>query len=189
MNIKEQEGQTLVINVHLTRGLVVLLTLALLAATLVGYLAWGREEVAAFSPQISLAASTGMRRYYLTKSAYDGDGADGAGVCASGYHFVSLWEILDTSKLEYNTTLGYTTDDSGQGPPTDAQGWVRTGYNSDNSMTMGKGNCNAWTNNTSGYGTVAWPVNDWAGGTQDVHVWDTGPSLCNVSGRVWCVED
>jgi hypothetical protein len=91
-------------------GLVALLTLALLVVALLGYLAWGRDEVAASGPQppldqarnSPLAASAGLRGYYLTQGMYNGadaDGTDGngAGVCAEGYHFASLWEILDPS--------------------------------------------------------------------------------------------
>jgi hypothetical protein len=79
-----------------------------------------------------LAASAGLRGYYLTESTYNGadaDGTDGngAGVCAEGYHFASLWEILDPSNLKYDTGLGMVRDDSGQGPPTFPYfgGWLR----------------------------------------------------------------
>jgi len=151
-----QDEKTIVIDINLTRGLVALLALALLVAALLGYLAWNQDEVAASGPQAPLdrardrplASSAGLRGYYLTQGTYNGaeaDGTDGngAGVCASGYHFASLWEILDPSNLKYNTTLGYTQADSGQGPPTNALGWVRTGYLSNTSTTAGQGNCNA----------------------------------------------
>jgi hypothetical protein len=74
-----------------------------------------------------------MRQYYLTTTSYNGaepDGSDGngTGVCADGYHFASLWEILDPASLKYNPSLGYVRDDSGQGPPTYLAGWIRTGY-------------------------------------------------------------
>jgi hypothetical protein len=91
---RESQEQTLVVNINLTRGLVALLTLALLTAAVLGYLAWGHERVTASSPQAPMAESTGMRKYYLTIAAYHGNEPTGAGVCASGYHFASLWEIL-----------------------------------------------------------------------------------------------
>jgi hypothetical protein len=189
-----RDEKTIVIDINLTRGLVALLALALLMAALVGYLTWGQREAAASGSQAPLATSAGLRGYYLTQSQYNGaqaDGTDGngAGVCAEGYHFASLWEILDPSNLKYNTDLGMVEDDSGQGPPTMYQGWVRTGYNSDSSSTTGEGNCNAWTSSDSGhYGTRARLPPTWTAG-QDIHVWQVDISTCAIGRRVWCVED
>jgi plastocyanin len=127
--------KTIAIDIDLTRGLVGLLALALLVAAFGGYLAWGQGEVAASGPQAPLdhardkplASSAGMRQYYLTQTFHRGAEADGAGVGADGYHFASLWEIMDPSSLKYDTTLGKTSDDSDQGPPTyQSVGWVRT---------------------------------------------------------------
>jgi len=184
--MKRQEGQTLVVNVNLTRSLVALLTLALLTAALLGYLAWGREEAAASSPQAGLAASTNMSQYYLTKTNYNGANASTA--CASGYHMASLWEILDPSNLEYNTTLGDAKDDSGQGPPT-YSGWVRTGYNDSSANIAGQGNCNTWTSSSpSDHGTFAYLPTDWTTG-QDIHIWEVSTWTCASGVPVWCVED
>jgi hypothetical protein len=119
-----QDERVVAIDINLTRGLVILLALALLAAAFLGYLAWGRDEAAASGSQIPLAASSGMRQYYVTKTY--SVGADAADACASGYHMASLWEIMDPSSLKYNTDLGDTRSDSGQGPPSDKQGWVPT---------------------------------------------------------------
>jgi hypothetical protein len=141
-----------------------------------------------------LAASAGLRGYYLTTATYNGadaDGTDGngAGVCADGYHFASLWEILDPSNLKYNTTLGRTQDDSGQGPPTLSYGWVRTGYSSNASTTPGWGNCNAWTSSSGEHsGTTAYLPGDWTAG-QDIYVWEVYAPRCNVNRYVWCVAD
>jgi hypothetical protein len=195
-------------------GLVGLLALALLVVALLGYLAWNQREVAASGPQAPLdhardrpfdraqdrplASSAGLRGYYLTTATYNGadaDGTDGngAGVCADGYHFASLWEILDPSNLKYDTDLGMVRDDSGQGPPTFSYffgGWVRTGYTSSTSTTAGTGNCNAWTSSDSGdYGTTACLPSDWTAG-QDIHVWQVDTTTCNTTFlRVWCVAD
>ncbi len=185
--MKKQEGQTLVINVNLTRGLVSLLILILLTVALLGYLAWGREEAAASNPQAGLAASTNMRQYYLTKTNYNGANASTA--CASGYHMASLWEILDPSNLEYNTTLGHARDDSGEGPPVYYSGWVRTGYNGSSANIAGQGNCNAWTSSgPNDYGTVAYLPPDWTAG-QDIHIWRVGTRTCENAVPVWCVKD
>jgi len=185
VKMEKQEGETMVINVNLTRGLVIVLTLALLTAAFLGYLAWGREEVSASAPQAPLASPASMREYYLAPSVLHGDQASTA--CAAGYHMASLWEILDTSNLEYNATLGDTMSDSGQGPPTMLWGWVRTGYASSDSMTPGMGNCNAWSS-SSGWGTYAWLERDWTL-AQDIHVWQVDAAGCGSWLKVWCVED
>ena len=93
-----QDENTIVIDVNLTRGLVILLVLALLMVMFVGYLAWGQDEAAASGSQIPLAASSGMRQYYVTTTYHYGADADDA--CASGYHMASLWEIMDPSNLK-----------------------------------------------------------------------------------------
>jgi hypothetical protein len=183
-------------------GLVGLLALTLLMASFVAYLAWNQHEVAASGPQASfsyararsLAASAGMRQYYLTTTYHNGAGADGtdgngAGVCADGYHFASLWEILDPSNLKYDTGLGVTRDDSGQGPPSYLGGWVRTGYASSTDSIPGWGNCNTWTSSDSGdRGTYAYLPRDWTEGG-DIYVWEVYAPQCNLNGYVWCVAD
>jgi hypothetical protein len=76
-----------------------------------------------------------IRGYYLTKNTITGSKVLTA--CATGYHFASIWEILNTSDLRYNTTLGRTNTNSGLGAPSisynpdrsvvDAPiGWIRT---------------------------------------------------------------
>jgi hypothetical protein len=175
-------------------GLVGLLALTLLVAALLGYLVWGQREAAASGPQAPMAASASLRGYYLTQGTYNGaqaDGTDGngAGVCAEGYHFASLWEILDPSNLKYDTDLGMVRDDSGQGPPTYLGGWVRTGYGSSTSSNPGMGNCSVWDSSSGGeYGTYAYLPRDWEAG-QDIHVWEVYAPQCNLSGYVWCVAD
>jgi hypothetical protein len=182
-----QDERVVVIDINLTRGLVALLALALLTAAFLGYLAWGRDEAAASGSQIPLAASSGMRQYYVTKTY--SVGADAADACASGYHMASLWEIMDPSSLKYNTDLGDTRSDSGQGPPSDKQGWVHTGYAGTTSNTPGWGNCNAWTSSeVLDYGTWAWLPSRWDSG-QDIHVWEVGMQGCWLNAYVWCVED
>jgi hypothetical protein len=100
----------------------------------------------------------------------------------------SLWEILDPSHLKYNTALGYTSDDSGEGPPTWLAGWVCTGYGNYNSNTAGMANCNAWST-TSGYGTNVALSHTWTAGWENIHVWIAGTSSCSLTSQVWCVED
>ncbi len=183
-----KDEQTIIIDINLTRGLVILLTLTLLVVSLLGYLAWGRDEVAASGSPAPLAASTGMRQYYLTTSGYTG--ADAADACASGYHMASLWEILDPSNLKYNTTLGRTRGDSGQGPPAALGGWVHTGYSSSTSATPGWANCNAWTSSDGSHsGSAVSLYRDWDSTARDIHVWNAFTYPCNITYEVWCVED
>jgi hypothetical protein len=197
MEVKEQEGQTLVININLSRGLVLLLTLVLLGAAFLGYLALGREQASASGLEAPLAASSGMRQYYLTQTYHnggeaDGTDGDGAGVCQPGYHFASVWEILDTSGLKYNTTLGSTRADSGHGPPSGVPlaGWVRTGNYSSGDPRPGEGNCHNWSSSSvSDSGTIAALPPTWDTGSQDLLGWNGGTEPCDSTIRVWCVED
>lgn len=187
--MEQQEQRTIVININLTRGLVAVLIGCLLVVALLGYLAWGREQVAASGSQAPLAASTALRQYYLTKGyLYDGSAADDA--CDSGYHMASLWEILDTSNLKYNTDKGTALDDSGDGPPAaPLGGWVRTGYISSTVDIAGQANCGNWTSNDdSHYGTFASLNQNWTA-VQGIHVWYAGTGICDYPGKVWCVED
>jgi hypothetical protein len=181
------EERTFVVNIHLTRGVVALLTVALLVVASLGYLVWGEKEAAASSPQAPLAGATGLRWYYLTQSGYNGADADTA--CASGYHMASVWEILDPSNLAYDVTLGYEEADSGQGPPSCTLGWVRTGNINDASIIVGSGNCNTWNSNDPGdSGTAIRLPCDWSSSTE-VHLWEAAYHWCSDNARVWCVED
>jgi hypothetical protein len=164
------------IRVHYGRPLdLVILALALVVVILGAYLARDPAGVAASGAEASQAASTGLRHYYQTKTVHDGAGALGA--CAAGYHMASLWEILDPSNFRYNTELGLTTGDSGQGP-TVWPGWVRTGTMADVGAQPGEGNCYGWTEADSG-----------ANGTQDFHVWHALTLPCDLLRPVWCLEN
>ena len=100
----------------------------------------------------------------------------------------SLWEIADPTNLRYNTSLGQAVADSGQGPPSSMEGWVRTGYQSDNSSTPGRGNCTVWAG-PGGWGTVVNLLDYWTSGGQDMGVWNAGTAGCVLTRAVWCVED
>jgi hypothetical protein len=71
----------------------------------------------------------------------------------------SLWEIFDTTALQYHTGLGFTQDDAGAGPPTLSEGWVRTGFQFGLSggidAAPGIGHYDAWTTTRADrFGTV-----------------------------------
>ena len=184
-----QQEDTQTIEIQLTRGVVIALGLMLLVAAVLGYLVWSEREVAAAGAQ-SISAQAGTpAKYYLTSSVVAANNALTA--CATGYHMASLWEILDVSNLEYNSTLGLTLQDSGSGPPNTYPGWVRTGYNSASSTTPGYGNCLAWTTTNNIYsGTrVRLPL-DWTVAAEWSAPWEADAETCDhPSTRVWCVED
>jgi hypothetical protein len=173
------------------------LALVLLAVGLLATLTLNRAFATTPSSSSSLSTTSGLRQFYLSKAYVRGNGA--ATACAEGYHFASMWEIVDPSNLKYNTSLGQTSPDSGAGPPTQlvgsgysipAQGWVRTGHDSSSEAVAGQGNCRAWLSfNPAHSGTVANLPAEWTGGTQDVGVWNTEVSACDNFVRVWCVQD
>ncbi len=98
------------------------------------------------------------KRFYLSPDSVQGDAA--LTHCAAGFHMASMWEMFDPSALVYDTVLGETSSDSGQGPPSTQLGWVRTGWVSVASAIAGQGNCKVWSD-TSGFGSVAAPDPHW----------------------------
>ncbi len=176
--------------------LVVGLMLVMLAAILLGYLGVSNARAVASSQSDPAVPSSRTRGYYLTNGLYEGSqtggiNGNGAGVCACGYHFASLWEILDPSNLKYNTNLGYDQDDSGNGPPSFISGWVRTGYSSNKSSNPGQANCSNWESTDSfSFGTIISLSSDWTNSDErDISVWDAALQGCNATAQVWCVED
>ena len=184
-----QQGDMQVVEIHLTRGVVIALGLMLLVVMVLGYLVWSEREVAAAGAQSISTQASVPPKYYLTIVSKPGNQALTA--CATGYHMASLWEILDTTNLEYDTTLGVTLGDSGSGPPTNFYGWVRTGYIAGSSTTPGRGNCDGWTSaSASDYGTFVLLPRDWTVAAGLTAPWEVNYTSCDMSGiRVWCVED
>lgn len=172
-------------------NLAVLLTLAVLVAAFLGYLTFKPDDAAASAPTEAAVSSAGMRQFYLTQGTYNG-AIDTDTVCAEGYHMASMWELLDPSNLKYNTQLGRTTDDSGQGPPTWAStAWVRTGAVSNASSTSptGQANCNSWTTGSSeDWGTYVYLSTEWVA-PENMGVWYATRGVCSNMLRVWCVSD
>jgi hypothetical protein len=203
---RNEQGRTLVINITLTRGVVAALVAVLLLVAFVGYLALGEQDVSA-SPAVpeapaAPAASSGLRKYYRTSTSYPS--TEVLTACATGYHFASIWELLDVSNLEY---AGEHSDaevpsgwDVGEGPftgatdpfagPSGKHGWIRTGYGPNTTPGVaGHANCNVWTSVSSGhYGTTAGLSWEW-GVAEDIFVWDVAVAQCDYATGVWCVED
>ena len=178
--------RTMEFSLDLNKPVFSLILVGLLAVIGLAYLVWGAQAVDASSPGAPM--DTGLRKYYLTTSTKSGAGPLTA--CASGYHMASLWEILDTTQLEYDSSLGFVQGDTGSGPPTYVYGWIRTGFFSSTSSTPGQGNCAVWTNGLSGSGTIAQLPSSWFSTNVDLHVWDVNTDGCGTSvHHVWCVED
>jgi hypothetical protein len=180
----------------LTRTLTLgLLVIAAFGGAMVGHFATGTGSQASTAP-----SAYSLRKFYLTKSKVTGSGALSA--CSAGYHMASFWEIMDVTNLQYDTSLGYTSDDSGSGPPTTgADGWIRTGAMSfTKGLNIGMANCSAWTSasdndNGSVVGLNAGWVSGIATNAVKIAPWwiaelDNGfPPLCSVPHRVWCAQN
>ena len=179
------EERSLVLSLDLSRFLVSAL-LALAVIVMAALLMRGPAPASAAGEALS-AVTDGMRHFYLAPAV--ANATEAVGACESGYHFASLWEILDTSNLVYDTTLGVVPSgaDAGSGPPTNMEGWVRTGYSMNNGINPGQANCLAWTAMTGNGSTVKLPYN-WATGGE-IHVWDAGIAACGSASYVWCVEN
>jgi hypothetical protein len=147
--------------------------------------------------------SDGRRRFYLTGNAVLGGAATSA--CIPGFHMASLWELRDPSNLAFAHYLNYSVNtgivDLGQGPPSgfgtgagggdqSLSGWIRTGYFTGGGGA-GNANCAGWTNSTSASnGSLAMLDTNWADpGLTDQSPWVSVAHACNLTFKVWCVED
>lgn len=182
------EEKIIIVDIKITRGLAVLIIVGLLSISLLGYTILSHEEAAASNRQTSSASSEVLRKYYLTKSTFKG--AEAKTACANGYHFASIWEILDISNLMYNTDLGHTRHDSGMGPPSGTNGWIRTGYDNQGLSTIaGYANCEGWSRNDMN-GTYACLNDNFDNIEENIGPFVTNGASCNlISIHVWCVED
>jgi hypothetical protein len=160
------------------------LVVAAILAGLVGNLVWRSGRAAASPTQVE---HPGPLQYYLTRISYQGDQALSA--CAPGFHMASLWELLDTSNLRYSTARGFTTQDSGHGPPL-MGGWVRTGSDGGSTGAPGTSNCHAWTSSSSSdVGSYVYLPSDWTAGYEDFLGWAMATAICSATRRVWCIGD
>lgn len=124
--------------------------------------------------------TSGKRLYYLTIGTRSGATADTA--CASGFHFASLWEIHDTTLVEYDTTRGLVPTSTTQGPPLFTPGWIQG---------MGA-SCNAWTSTSSAVAGAEAEIiqSTFLGGLVDVIPWDVSNGrACNQLLPSWCVQN
>src|SRR5262249_27792065 len=95
--------------------------------------------------------------------------------------------------LRYNAQLGFTTEDSGFGPPGNVFGWMRTGVVASSGFTdAGVGNCKAWMSGTGTDSGTYVGLNFRWGSTDNVQVanpWSAAAAPCSLSVPVWCVQD
>jgi hypothetical protein len=132
---------------------------------------------------------TQFRRYYLTKTTVEG-GPAALSACSAGFHMAEIWEIHELSGLSYDTSLGQAADDSGHGPPTGLQGWIRTGSPEDSGVFNSPGleNCGAWTGGQQGTTAKLVEQTPLNSSGSDLS-WGFRDDLCSNGIRVWCVED
>lgn len=149
-------------------------------------------DSSAFVTAASLSWRSLRRQYYLDYPSFTGDHALEA-CTAPGFHVASIWEIQDLGTLVYDSQFGVNQPDSGNGPPTGAPGWVRTGGFPSNL------NCQLWTT-AAGNGVIAYlpePLheaftNDNASAefvNLDVAPWKLIFIACSNQTGVWCVEN
>lgn len=143
------------------------------------------------------------RRYYLTSQIFEGDEAAAPGNCDAGFHFASLYEILDPTGLTYDAARGATPfSDQGEGPPAGRQAWVRTGTASQWNPLAGSANCRSWTSaqltergsavslGISNGGDFDFEVGDWNDGLRStIPPWIGGTAQCSLGRPIFCVED
>jgi len=140
------------------------------------------------------------RYFYLTEETHFGDTVTDA--CGRGYHFASVWELLDLSSLTYNFERGYVNMDSGDGPPAEMAGWVRTGTDWDVSPNC-RTEAGPWTDgappppppgpvNAGLRGWIDHPPWDDPGAPISEFRWRFHPGPCGVpedAVGVWCISD
>lgn len=125
-----------------------------------------------------------LRRYLLTQGTFDG--SQPLSACQDGFHMASMWELAETSNLQYDYILGFNLDDGGTGPPTTG-GWIRTGSVDDSGS-----NCSGWSvnfSNQDGSAVFLQAPNLWDSPGVLISPWTVIGQQCNVGASVWCIED
>ena len=156
-----------------------------------------QNEVQALQATSNAGVQVKPKEYYLTSGQFSGDQAIAA--CSTGFHMASIFEILDTSNLQYvkrsTTVCDSLVDDQGDGLPTKEFGWVRTGYDSTSYMDvvspeLSSVNCNSWTSQSSNaWGTVARLYDNDTAVQLNSEYTLVNSRQCNQSYPVWCVEN
>ena len=161
----------------------------------------GRQLSPSLCGDGSCRAYPPKRRYYLTIGETNGGGPKF--MCASGYHFASVFELMEVSQLEYNGSEGRNLDDAGEGPPSGnllsgplrSSGWVRTGSAAAVAIsTDAAPNCNDWVSVAKAeIGAVAYLPRPGPATLSSAYVAEapfivSGLNCANLR-PVWCIED
>lgn len=177
-----------------TRGILLLLSAAFLLA--IPFLmqftrAQAEQPLVEFDSAATLPHSVGEpRHFYITTANLLGDAA--LDTCAEGYHFASLWEILDVNDLKYaeDHPAAKVRADQGDGPAAGWWGWVRTGVDAYTGNSAGQANCNLWASSEVGdYGTIVRLDPVWTDAAVAISPWETQTWSCAGTAPVWCVSD
>ncbi len=143
------------------------------------------------------------RRYYITDETYLGNEAADPGNCDAGFHFATVYEILDPTQLTYDADRGATATDQGSGPRARLRGWIRTGSGTSGAFPRaGEANCMNWSSPSlslhgsvvslggSPVGTPTLQIGNWDDGLLTlIPPWIGGTQECSFPAAVWCVED
>jgi len=142
--------------------------------------------VAIEAPLIAASKKKNPKKYYLSQSGFTGSQASTA--CEKGFHMATLWEIYNTSSLQYDVDLGVVHGNSAFGPPV-GFGWIRTGNSPNNTANIpGLDDCLSWTVN-DGKGTTVSLAGHWNTTSSVISPWVTILITCDSSVSVWCVQD
>ena len=122
------------------------------------------------------------------------------GVCSTGFHMANLFEIVDTSNLQYATGLpdafsdiNCGIDDLRDGPSAIDFGWVRTGYASTPDPTSdpyASLNCNNESISTEAeWGTVVRLYDTVTASKMNSEWVGICARQCSQESHVWCVQN
>ncbi len=132
-------------------------------------------------------STRGARRYYR---AVGGQGNVPLARCDPGFHFATLFELLQTTGIEFDPVRSGVFGTSDGFPQTGLEGWVRTGGFSLVGRTPGRATCARWTSNSENdSGTTAQLLDDWSLSPENPGRWVTSVDTCNRSKNVWCIEN
>ncbi len=170
--------------------LVGLLAALLLGLALLPMMGRGSAVADTASGPLTPLAPGSPAYFYVTTAVYNGEEALAA--CSDGYHLASLWELQEVSQLSYavDHPAAKVREDSGQGPPSNWYGWLRTGGIGFTANQAGRANCQVWTSaEADKYGTIARLNDDWTAAGTTVSPWDSQAWACNNVAPAWCVSD
>lgn len=162
------------------------------------------EAVGTLQATVNDGVPARAKMYYLTKNSFaEGDAIT---ACDSGFHWASISEIQDPSKVQYapRRTPAYDAPydqvygppsydapayDQGLGPPSNHMGWVRTGAYPPSGFVYDCEDFQGIRDNHAGT-TLVFKDSSEVGAEQTVYTWQAARQPCTQQPeQVWCVED